>query len=145
MYISINTYLYRYIIDLTLGLKNKWECDSCRDPERSSESHRDRTWGHLGDFGCDKCKARCEEMDNCDGIQCVEFEKARSVSKTNPARIPVGFPCQWIRKPKKSHACIHNDKFNTCWRNENDEDDDGMLNIYSMFHCACKFCMTDKS
>ena len=76
-------------------------------------------------------------MDNCDGIQCVEFEKARSASKTNLARIPVGFPCQWIRKPKKSHACIHNDKFNTCWRNENDEDDDGMLNIYSMFHCAC--------
>ena len=67
-------------------------------------------------------------MDNCDGIQCVEFEKARSASKTNQAKIP----CQWLRKPKKSHACIHNDKYNTCWRKEGDEDDDGILTIHSI-------------
>ena len=80
--------------------------------------------------------ARCEGMDGCDGIQCIEFEKRpnrfhspRSVSGIKHARIPVGIGCQWLRKPKKSHACEHNDKYKTCWMKE--EDEHGM--VYGIF------------
>ena len=74
--------------------------------------------------------ARCEGMDGCDGIQCIEFEK-----RTNRLHSPLSDSetacqtCQWLRKPKKSHACEHNDKYKTCWMKE--EDEHGM--VYGIF------------
>ena len=115
-------------------MKTKWECDSCKDPERSSESHKDKTWGHIGNFRREECMARCEGMDGCDGIQIIEFEKQpnrahspRPVKGIKHSQILPGLPCQWLRKPKKSHACKHDDKYKTCWRKE--EDDDGIANM----------------
>ena len=84
----------------------------------------------MGNHKCDECMARCEGMDGCDGIQCIEFEK-----RTNRLHSPLSDSetacqtCQWLRKPKKSHACEHDDKYKTCWMKE--EDEDGM--VYGIF------------
>ena len=100
-------------------------------------SHQNITWGHLGILKCGDCKAKCEEDEKCDGIQCVKFKdgshssfrfrRSLSVYRNKKSKVPVGISCQWLRKPRKSNACEPNDKYNTCWKKE--DEDDGILDI----------------
>ena len=75
-------------------------------------------------------------MDNeCDGIQCVNivktpipktnyrqahYGKAISVTEPPPSEdsVPVGLPCQWLKKPKHSERCESNDQYLTCWKKD---------------------------
>ena len=126
--------MYIHDIKFDQDPKVPWECSSCKDPERSSAAYQDRTWGHLGRLNCKDCMARCDDLENCDGIQCNKWEpsghvrNSHSISDNTQAMIPVGISCQWLRKPRKAHACVPNDKYDTCWKKE--DDDDGTLHIY---------------
>ena len=127
-------YVYIYNIKFDQDPKVPWECSSCKDPERSSAAYQDKTWGHLGRLNCKDCKAKCDDLENCDGIQCNKWEpsghvrNSLSISDNTQAMIPVGISCQWLRKPRKAHACVPNAKYDTCWKTE--DDDDGKLHIY---------------
>ena len=78
-------------------------------------SHEDETWGHLGILECDECKAKCEKIDDCDGIQCLKFQDSLTnlnrieynlpILGNKQSRILGGIPCQWLRKTRKYNEC----------------------------------------
>ena len=89
-------------------------------------------WGHLGILECDECKAKCEKIDDCDGIQCLKFEDSLinlnrieynlPILGNKQSEIPAGFPCQWLRKPRKSSECKPDVITETCWKKEKGDD-----------------------
>ena len=91
-------------------------------------SREDETWGHLGILECDECKAKCEKIEDCDGIQCLNFEDSLihlnrieynlPILRNKQSGIPHGIPCQWLRKPRKSNKCKPDAITETCWKKE---------------------------
>ena len=114
--------------------ETKWECQGCREEERSLPSTFGETWGHLESLECDQCRAECDKDDNCDGIQCVSINKTpipqinttvvngkvRSLSGFRSIEDPigVGIPCQWLKKPKQSQKCESDARYMTCWKRD---------------------------
>ena len=115
-------------------LETKWECSECWDEERSHNSTFGKTWGHLEALNCDQCMEECDKDDDCDGMQCVNIvktpipptnssvskEELRSLSglRSNKDPIALGIPCQWLKRPKKSHKCQSDTRYTTCWKKD---------------------------
>ena len=125
---SFNKYLNLF----RLFLATKWECNECRDEERSHNSTFGETWGHLKSLDCDQCMEECDKDDNCDGIQCVNIvetpipstnssvlkKEVLSLSQPRSKKDPIGLgiPCQWLKRPKESEKCKSDARYTTCWK-----------------------------